>query len=413
MYRMIVELQPVDWRLAWRSGLPVLLAAWPLLLIGRAFRSGFDLPEALLCLGASAAAFGAQRFSAFYAVIAAPYVARDLDAWISGRRWPRGSRSAAVRACATAALCVAWSIPEWTWDRLPLGIGFDMRGFPVAAYAFATAHDVRGRGFNHMHQGAWIAWRAWPDRSRLPFMTGTPEAATAEQRRLYVRALSGREGWAEADARYRFDYALLDRHQDPGDSLLDVLDDDPQWAAVFLDDAGALFVRRSGPLAAVADSFAYREIPAGNAHLVRLFGRWETDSTRRSRAAVELRRQIAESPHAGISHRLLADIEGLDGHLTAARAELEAALAEDPASPRAHLLLGGIALEQHRPADALREFRRHARDHPGASADLWIGRAYQALGDRDGARRAYARALDREPENAAARESLAVLERTP
>jgi tetratricopeptide (TPR) repeat protein len=408
LFATIVELQPIDWSIAWRSGLPVLMAAWPLLLMRRAIRSRLDVPELLLCLGASAAALAAQRFSSTYAVTAAPYVARDLHAWAAARRWPRWTRPASIRALATAVACVAFSVPEWTWDRLPLGVAYDMRGFPVAAVDFAAAHRVAGRGFNHMHQGDYLAWRAWPDRARLPFMTGTPEASTPEERALYLRALSGREGWEAAQRRFAFDYAILDRHQDPGDSLLDVLDDDPAWAAVFLDDAGALFVRRAA-FAGLADSFAYRAIPAGNGHLVRLFPLWEADASRRASARAELARQISASPRAGIAHRLLADIEGLEGHMPEARRHLEAALAENPQSPRAHLLLGGIALAESRAGDALREFELQRRDQRTTDLDVWIGRAQQALGDRAAAQRAYRRALEIDPGSRAARDSLTAL----
>lgn len=412
MYRLIAELQPVDWSLTWRAGLPLLVVGWPLLIVWRWRRHGFDLAEALLCAAFTTLALSTQRFTGVYAIVAAAYVARDLDEWVRSRRWPRWSRPPWARALTTALACVLVAIPEWTWTRLPLGIGFEMSPFPVRACDFAAAHGIGGRGFNHMHQGAYLAWRAWPDHARLPFITGTPEAASPEQRTLYVVAFSGAEGWRAIDGRYRFDYAILDRRQDPNDALLDVLDRDPAWAAVFMDDAAALFVRRDGPHAGLADSFAFREVPAGRALRAPRLEGWLADPARRARALDELARQIEASPSNAQAHRMLADLAGFEGRLPEARAHLERALAVDPRLSKAHLMLAGIALAQGRPRDALRELaleRVHYGDR--TSLDRWTGLAYQALGDLDRARTHFRRALDRAPEDVVARDSLAAVER--
>lgn len=412
MYRLIAELKPVDWSLTWRTGLPILVAAWPLLIVWRARRHGLDVAEAVLCAAFTTLALSTQRFTGFYAIVAAAYVARDLDGWVRSRRWPRWSRPPWARALITAGACALVGLPEWTWSRLPLGIGLEMGPFPVRACDFAAAHGIGGRGFNHMHQGAYIAWRAWPNRARLPFITGTPEAASAEQRALYVGAFSGARGWQAIDARYRFDYAILDRRQDPGDALLDVLDQDPAWAAVFMDDAAALFVRRDGARPGLADSFAFREVPAGRALRESRLEAWLADPARRARALDELTRQIEASPANAQAHRMLADLAGFEGRLPEARAQLERALAADPRLPKAHLMLAGIALEQGRPRDALRELQME-RVYYGdrTSLDRWTGLAYQALGDLGRARTHYRRALARDPGDAAARDSLAAVER--
>ena len=412
MYRLIAELRPVDWSLSWRSGLPILVAGWPLLLMWRVRRRGLDPAEALLCAAFTALALSTQRFIGFYAIAATPYVARDLNAWLTTLPWPRWARPARARAGLTAVACVLIGIPEWSWERVPLGVGIEMSNFPVRACDFIATHGVHGRGFNHMHQGAYITWRFWPDPTRLPFITGTPEAASAEQRRLYVRAFSGREGWRAIDARYRFDFAVLDQRQDPADSLLDVLDEDPAWAAVFMDDAGALFVRRSGALGPVADSFAYREVPAGRALRESRVAAWLADPARQARALAELGRQVEQSPYNAMAHRQLADVAGLQGRLPEARFQLERALAVDPRALKAHLMLAGIALEEGRPDDALRDLERervHYPDRPGL--DRWFGRVYQSLGDLGRARSSYRRALARDPGDSGARDSLAAVER--
>src|SRR5262249_36486485 len=67
--------------------------------------------------------------------------------------------------------------------------------------------------------------------------------------------------------RYRFDYALLSRSDLSRPGLKDLLDALPEWSLVSVDDAAALYVRRTGPLASVADSLGYRLLPGGTLRL--------------------------------------------------------------------------------------------------------------------------------------------------
>ncbi|MBI1795494.1 MAG: hypothetical protein HYR74_00415 [Candidatus Eisenbacteria bacterium] len=170
LYKQIGELQPLDWRNNARNGLAALIVLWPLLAILRWRRAGFDLVEALSLGFFTALMLNTQRFAGTWAVVAAPYLGRDLDAWIAARRWPAWTRPAWTRAAFAAIACVALSIPEWSRVEYPLGIRVDMARFPVAACDFMAAHGVRGRGFNDLG-GAYVAWRFWPERARLPDMT--------------------------------------------------------------------------------------------------------------------------------------------------------------------------------------------------------------------------------------------------
>jgi hypothetical protein len=79
-------------------------------------------------------------------------------------------------------------------------------------------------------------------------------------------------------------------------SLLDLLDGDPGWARVFVDDVAAVYVRRDGPLAAVADSFGYRLLYGGAARLPALLRTAALDTALRRELAGELERQAAASP---------------------------------------------------------------------------------------------------------------------
>src|SRR5258706_9687890 len=91
IYRGIAELQPVQGAYNLRNGLPLLVVAWPLLALVGALRKGW-IDWAELSLAAFFPAIGpsSQRFIGFLALVAAPFLARDLGGALTG--WRRGRR---------------------------------------------------------------------------------------------------------------------------------------------------------------------------------------------------------------------------------------------------------------------------------------------------------------------------------
>jgi hypothetical protein len=335
MFASIAELASVP--LASPVGLGLLV--WPLLVVGRAaglwpWRGRrLDRVEALTCALFTFIGLASLRFVAASALVAAPYVARDVEEIVRARRARAPRLPHGARAALAAAACVALGLPEWLRTDLPLGLRIDPRTYPERACDFLARHRVRGRGFNHFHLSGYLAYRFEGDPGRRPFMSTQPELSSPEQRRLYVDGLQSQEGWHALEDRFRFDWLLLDPTPGPGDSLLDVLDREPRWALVFADDAGELLVRRDGPLAAVADSFAYRLLPAGPLARYRLGVSCERDPVLRARAEAELDRMIASSSlDAGASH-LRGWFALMDGDRERARRHLERALALEPGLP--------------------------------------------------------------------------------
>jgi tetratricopeptide (TPR) repeat protein len=408
IFRDIVELRPIDWSQNWRNGLPLVMLGWPLLMLWRARRSGLDRVELLLCACFTALTLVGQRFVGFYVLVAAPYLARDLDARIASVR-----RAAAVPLQARAALaslaCLGVGLPEWTNPLHPLGVRLDLRSYPVAACDFMAARGVRGVCFNQYEVAGYLLYRFWPEKDRLPFID-IHQSGSRTDRYLYAFAYKNPRAWRELSGRYAFDYALLDRGVIEGNRLLDYLDADSAWALVFVDDAAALFVRRNGRLGRLAEQGAYDWVPAGAARLDERMRRMVDEPALRSRFGQELRRSMASSPYHSQAQSVVANLALMEGRLDQAARELRGALAANPWIDRAHQRLGLIALAQGRPREALREFaaeRRRNGDAPGLA--FRTGQAYGRLGDRKRAVEWYRRELKRDPGNPAARDSLEAL----
>jgi tetratricopeptide (TPR) repeat protein len=312
----------------------------------------------------------------------------------------------------TAIVCVAMSVPEWRRFDMPLGIDLQWERYPVRACDFMAAHGVRGRGFNNFEFGGYQAWRFWPDRARLPFMTGTIEAATPEDRFLYAGVFARPDAWRALDRRHRFDYVLLERVQEGDNRLLDLLDADTTWALVFADDAATVYVRRSGPLAALAAAAGPRPIPAGVAGLAALARAMTADTTLIAGVEAGLKARVAASPWNGRDLALLANVELALGRPDNARRRIESALTVNPTLDRAHLLLGMIALAQDRPREAIDQLMRQRELTPEMTGvAVRLGQAWQRAGDLQRARTWYRRELALDSGNREVLDSLAAIGR--
>lgn len=414
IYQTITELQPLHavWRSKVPTGLPLLLIAWPVLLAWRARRRGLDLVELVLCLLYSVLAISTVRFAGFYALVAAPYLGRDLDEWIRSRHWLGKLSPPAVRLSVLAVLCVLVCLPEWRRADMPLGVGINEKLYPRYACDFMVAHDIRGRGFNQYHLGGYLVWRFWPERDRLPFMD-IHQSGTRDDQRRYSAVFTRATGWQQADAHYHFDNALLDAAQDPrfADRARDQLDADDRFALVFRDDAAALYVRRDGRYRTLADSLGCDQIPGSDRALPTLAQRWSQDPVARARARDELERMAMASPWNSWALSLLANIDLVDHRYDEARTHLEQALAVNPDLDFGHERLGIIALSQGRASDAVRELER-ARQSSRVTPriDARLGQAYEATGDIEKARECYQRALAQSPHDDTLRAALQRLE---
>jgi len=412
LFQGIGELRRLGWAGNETNGIFVVLLLWPLLQLWRTRRGGFDAAEAMTCAVFTAYVLPSQRFISVYALVAAPYLARDLDAWIAARRWPRWSAPPAARAILSSAACVLIAAPEWLRPDSPLrpGIGVDLTRYPVSACDFMAAHDIRGRGFNQFRTGGYLLWRFWPERERLPFVTIHPEGSPPEIRALYAAVFTDPARWPDLDGLYRFDYALLDRRQYGADRLYDHLDADSAWALVFADDAALLYLRRNGALAGAAESLAYRAVPGGRDAIATMRAAWAGDTALAALARADLERQVGESPQCAGALSLLADLALAQGRPSDARALLERALGIEPTLAHAHERLGLVAIFSGDAAGAIREFERERRiAGPSPALQVALGFARETAGDVEGARREYLEALRLDPANARARERLQAL----
>jgi hypothetical protein len=358
MFASVEELRRLSWRDDWRSGIAVLVLLWPVLIVWRGSRRRFDLVEALACATLGALTILSVRFAGVFAVAAAPFIARAMAEFVAvvapdppRPPVPAGPWARSAAAIAASAVIAAYVLS--LGDRSP-GVGIAMVNAPVRAADVMAEVGIRGRGFNEMHLGGYLSHRFWPDRERAPFVTTQPELSGAEIRATYGEAMRRPAAWYALDRSLGFDYVLLERAQDPGDHLPDVLDGDTTWVMVFGDDAAQLWVRRGGRFADVAAARGYAVIPGGRDRRPGLIAAAESDPALRQRAAAEAERMTAESPWNGHAHHMLGYFALMDSRHADARRHFEETLRQQPGIAGVRALLGFLALHEGDARGALR-----------------------------------------------------------
>ena len=296
LFAQISELQPLDWAANVWTGLPILLVGWPVLVVWRALRKRGDVVEGLVCLMFSALVLAGSRFVSLYSLACAPYFARDLATVIERVRAPAPLRPAWARAGLACALCVGAGLYPWARLEPPPGIAFDQQRMPVWACEFIARTGIRGRALNHFYLGGYLLWRFEGKPDLLPFMDIHPEDTAPDVRLDYLRALISPIAFDRFDLRWRFDWALLSRRYSDRPGILDILDHDPSWALVFVDDVAAVYVRRDGELRSIADRYAYRVVRGSRMAAPGIIAAAQADSALRIALAAELARQAHESP---------------------------------------------------------------------------------------------------------------------
>jgi tetratricopeptide (TPR) repeat protein len=382
MVGTIEELRPWQWpedRTQPYTGLVLLALAGAALGARRAWRASGPLTLATLAgLGAGCLSY---RFRALGAVAALPLLATALAPawpWTSSLRGGSDVARDFARRLAPAVLVLAalaggaWLLADAKY--FPPGVTPLYDSVPMRAVALADSLGLDGPVLDTPWYGGYILWAR--GERHLP-LQDTRNLGSAAFRSRFVRARLDPAALDSLIAEWGFTHAVLEPPMDPLDQLARQLFHRPDWALVFADDAGLLFVRRD-LYPAIAAARAYRLMTPDYSELGALAARALADP--------ELRRGLV--------------------------AELERARRESPWDARASLWLGLMALAGGQPHEALAHFDRVERLAPVTPGlALRQGLAYEQVGDAAGARRAYRRALRDTADAADARAALGRLGR--
>jgi tetratricopeptide (TPR) repeat protein len=261
------------------------------------------LIPALLMLPFVRLGLSAVRFIFLLELVAAPIVARSAVGMAATARGPMARRCVGGIATAGAGLAVLAVVLTGTGlgpladARKVPGFGVNEQFVPEAALRYLDERGIEGRLFNAFHFGGYIAWRDFPKRAPILDGRGHVEPSLLQEIH-FARVYS--QHFARLHARFGFEAAVMDYPTYAGDAIEDVLGAEADaglasrdWALVYWDDVALVYLRRSGPHAAVVARDEYRYVkPANGATSVAraLAGGARPDAVR-----AELRRNVAET----------------------------------------------------------------------------------------------------------------------
>lgn len=382
MVGTIEELRPWRWaedRAQPFTGLALLVLGAAALGGRRAWRA--SPPLTLAALAGLAAGCLSYRLRGLGALAALPVIAAAFDpaSWRGVDRPGAGTgarspvRQLALPVLVLAALAgAAWLVADAKY--FPPGVAPIEDAVPVGAVALADSLGLDGPVLNTPWYGGYVLWVR--GEHHLPLQDARYLGDAAFRSRS-IRARTDPPALDSLLAQWRFTHAVLEPPMDPRDQLARQLYDRDDWTLVFADDAGLLFVRRD-LYPAVAAARGYRLMSPDYGELGAVAARAQADTA--------LRREFV--------------------------AELERARQESPWNARASFWLGLMALAGGQKREALGYFDRVERLAPiTPGLALRQGFAREGLGDADGARRAYRRALRDTADAADARAALERLRR--
>jgi hypothetical protein len=319
------------------------------------------------------------RMMPLAAFVAVPISYRHLLAALP-RRVPRLPALAWLDGLVAGILLIAAFVTALVLDRPTSWLGdarrprseWSARILPMGAAAFLRRERVHGPLFNSFHFGGYLMHEV---RDLPVFIDGRTRMVYDDDffiENVTIERTDPEHGWQALFSRYGVQVAVVA----PGGTSR-ALAHAPDWALVFIDDVAQVYVKRSGPNAALAERLAYRQLGRGP----------EANATSDPRAAVpgllaELDRAIVGSA-ATISLRAMrAQLRAVKGDQVGAEADLREAtrLAPDLAYLWARLgsfLAGQGRLVEARPALA----EAMARTPEDKSTCVLLALALEATGD--------------------------------
>jgi len=259
---------------------------------------------------------------------------------------PQGPKSALSAVLGMALLSGVFILSHSTYLTL---VGRDMPDLPDHAIRYLDENKVGGRMFNPYNLGGYLIWKTWPRRK--VFVDGRNVEYGP---RFIHEALRWHlpDGWKRLDDRWKFDYAFIGN----GPAYrAKALDDSPDWALVFWDDAALVYLRRTPGNDSLIVRDAYRLLQPNRVDFGYLDSRGKADA-----ALAELDRAVRGSPLNVNASQMRAYLLGGLGRHAEALQTLEALIEKFPLKPGPYSSLGSC---------------------------------YEQMGDHDAARKAYERGL--------------------
>ena len=228
---------------------------------------------------------------------------------------------------------------SWNFEQQDNLYGFGQFDLARGAYDFIERERITGNMFNTYGIGGYLIYRGYPDRK--VFIDGrNVDYGMDFMTRTYAAGVNSAV-WKELAERYGITYALIDydaiREKDRLPYSV-ILDQDPQWPLVYLDDWVAVYVKDIPANRGIIERFRYRHLTATAIQFHDGFPAAMSEAL--AELEQELRRMQQDNPEGVKATLALGNLALRQGRTDDARAYAENALRVRPNSPEPYAILG-------------------------------------------------------------------------
>lgn len=209
------------------------------------FRS-LNLARLLIVCALCLAATTGRRNIVLFALVAAPFIAENLQPYLC-RFNPKSWLQTAAASMLTVGMLLWSGYPlsglYYLHMQIPAraGLGVTPDFFPHGLVGFIKQHDIKGQVYNTNRLGGFYLYHFFPDR--LPFMDGRWEVYGDQFFQDKESALQDYPSWKHWVAQYGVTNVLLHHTSPESRMLVPALYRDPEWSLVYYDFAASFFVR--------------------------------------------------------------------------------------------------------------------------------------------------------------------------
>ena len=345
----IAEWRPREWPLYFRELWPFWLLALASLWYARQHRL-FSLLLLLTAAYLSRQAFRHEILFIFVALALCFYHASRSERMDPLREWMEKRRRTVISAVLLAVLLLgrAAYARSMDFERQDNLYGFGQFDLARGAYDFIERENITGNMFNTYGIGGYLIYRGYPDRK--VFIDGRNVDYGMElMTRTYAAGINPAV-WKELSERYDISYALVDydaiREKDRLPYCA-VLERDPLWSLVYLDDWVAVYLKKTTDNQPTIDRLRYKHL---RATAIQFDTNFSTVAETDLPAFIAELERMREGNEEGVKATIALARLAIGQHRNADAQDLaEAALRVRPFSPEPYAILGAAYVSEGQP----------------------------------------------------------------
>ncbi len=268
---------------------------------------------------------------------------KHLHDWLLKRR-----TFTAIAACLMLAACTTYARTQYvSFTHADQIQGYGLFDYGKSAADFVEREQLSGKMFNTYGIGAYLLYRGYPDRQ--VFIDGRNVDYGFAFMNLNFLAGKDSVQWKKLQEKYPFDFAVVDyfANKDKEHDRLFysmILEQDPEWAMVYVDDWVAVYLKRTPANLPLIERLSFKLLTAENLEYKSVLADVPVEQWPALEA--ELLRAVKDDPRSIKARIELSKMFIRQKRLNEAQAMAQDAAIVKPGVPEPHAMFAAIFVQQ-------------------------------------------------------------------